>query len=95
MFDIEAGDWIVSTNVSDDANDNVERQGGLVDCEVYNSEANALARQALLLALADSDAVPDPTSATGFKHNKVKKCKRKQLVGLLGKDKAHAVLRPE
>ena len=42
-----------------------------------------------MLALADSDAVPDPEGATGFKHNKVKKCKRKQLVGLLGKNGAH------
>ena len=71
MFDIHAGDWIVSINVSDDANDNENSKGGLVDCEVYDCEANALARQATLLALADSDAVPEPTSATGFKHNKI------------------------
>ena len=48
-----------------------------MDCEVYDSEDNAFARQATLLALADSDPVPDPTNATGFKHNKMKKCKRK------------------
>jgi hypothetical protein len=68
MFDIEAGDWILSTNVSVDANDNVNGKGGLVDCEVYNDEASALARQVVLLALADSNAVPDPADATGFKH---------------------------
>ena len=53
MLDIEAGEWIVSTNVSDDANDNVNGKGGIVDCEVYDSEDNAFARQAALLALAD------------------------------------------
>ena len=47
-----------------------------------------------MLALADSDAVPDPEGATGFKHNKVKKCKRKQLVGLLGKRGAHQFCGP-
>ena len=94
MFDIEPGDWIVATNVNDDENDNENGKGGLVDCEVYFTEASALLRQAALLGIADSGAIPDPTRATGFKHNKIKNCKRKQLIGLLGKDKANEFCGP-
>ena len=87
MFDIESGEWVVAINVNDDENDNENGKGGLVDCEVYFTEESALARQATLLGLADTDAIPDPVNVQGFKHNKVKNCKRKQLIGLLGKEK--------
>ena len=71
MSGIEAGEWIVPTNVSDDVNDIVSGMKSWVDFEVYNSEVNTLACQATLLALADSDAVPDPANEAGFKHNRV------------------------
>ena len=39
MFDIESGEWVVAINVNDDENDNENGKGGLVDCEVYFTEA--------------------------------------------------------
>jgi hypothetical protein len=87
---VEVGDYIVSTKVSHDVSDNGNGKDGLVCCEVYSVEDTARARQATLRALGPTDEIPDPTGLHGFKHNdKFKKCKRKQLVVVLGKEKAN------
>jgi hypothetical protein len=90
---VEVGDFIVSTKVSNDESDNENGKDGVVCCEVYLNETAALARQTTLRALGPAEEVPDPSGLPGFKHdNKFKRCKRKQLVVILGKNKVNDFL---